>query len=68
MGDEVSRIGKVTPATGNGTGSARSRGKAGSMKRGEERDSIMISDEARRRCESDIPGDGTFNESEELKD
>ncbi len=63
MSDEVTRIGKVTPATGNGTGSAWKRGKAGSMKHSENRDSVMISDEAKRRCENDPLEDGTFNES-----
>jgi len=66
MGDEVSRIGKVNPATGNGTGSAGNRRKAKNIIHSEERDSIMISDEARRRCGNDVPEDGTFNESQEL--
>ncbi|MEA5114672.1 MAG: hypothetical protein VB050_11655 [Geobacteraceae bacterium] len=63
MSDEVTRIGKVNPTRENGTGSARKRKCGKQILHHEERDSVVISDEAKQRCENDALEDDTFNES-----
>ncbi len=62
MSEPVLGIAKVNPASGNGTPSARKRENAAKSRRREEHDTVSISDEAKRRLDTEASDDDLFDE------